>query len=58
MNKYRERRIELGLSQLKLSQLTGISRQSIIRWESGKCEPYPHKLKILEKVLGVLSEEY
>ena len=58
MNKYEKKRLEVGLSQLRLSKLTGISRESIRRWEEGKCKPYPHKEKQLEKVLGDLSEEH
>lgn len=56
MNKYKKRRLEKGLSQLMLAKMTGISRETIRRWESGETKPYPHKLKQLEKVLGDLSE--
>ena len=57
MNKYKKRRLELGYSRLQLEKMTGISRETIRRWESGETKPYPHKLKQLEKVLGDLSEE-
>lgn len=56
MNKYKKRRLELGYSRLQLEKMTGISRETIRRWESGETKPYPHKLKQLEKVLGDLSE--
>lgn len=58
MNEYEKRRIEAGYSRLQLAKMTGLSRETIRRWESGETKPYPHKLKQWEKVLGDLSEEH
>ena len=51
-DKIRERRIELGLSQQKLADLTGYkTRGAINRIESGERHPNPDRLPILCKVL-------
>ena len=46
MNKIKEKRIELGLTQRQLSELTGIPLRSIENWEGGqrKCPEYVEKL--------------
>lgn len=45
------RREEMGLSQLKLSKMTGIHRTSIICWEQGKYTPPLLKLLTLCQAL-------
>lgn len=46
MSKLREKRIELGLTQHQLAELTGVPFRTIQNWESGqrKCPEYVEKL--------------
>lgn len=46
MSKIREKRIELGLTQQQLADLTGIPFRTIQNWEGGqrKCPDYVEKL--------------
>ena len=57
MNKYKERRLEKGLSVLALSKKSGVCRETINRIEKGRAKRI-NDLTIyrLEKVLGDLSE--
>lgn len=50
------RRRELGLSQPKLAELTGISQQQILNIEKGRVER-PGRLKELAKALQMTQEE-
>ena len=44
---------ELGLSQSKLSDLTGIGKSSISQYLSGKNTPGPERVKVLADATGV-----
>ncbi len=46
MNTIKSKRIELGLTQTQLSELTGIPFRTIQNWEGGqrKCPDYVEKL--------------
>lgn len=46
MNKIKEKRIELGLTQQQLADLTGIPFRTIQNWEGGqrKCPEYVERL--------------
>lgn len=46
MNKIKEERIKLGLTQHQLAELTGIPFRTIQNWEGGqrKCPDYVEKL--------------
>lgn len=46
-------RREAGMSQDKLAEMIGVSRESIYRWESGACLPGIKLLKKLAKALQV-----
>lgn len=48
---------ELGLSQSKLSELTGIGKSSISQYLSGKNEPSKERKKEIARALGV-QESY
>lgn len=48
----KQRRLELGLTQLELAQESGFTQVEISRWESGKRLPNVHQLQALSKVLG------
>lgn len=49
-------RREAGMSQDKLAEMIGVSRESIYRWESGACLPGVKLLKKLAKALQVDEE--
>lgn len=57
MNKLKEIRKERGLSQLKLSFLTGIQPSDISRIENGRLRPFPSWRERLAKVLGETEAE-
>lgn len=42
-----------GLSQERLAELIGVSRQSVSKWETGEAEPEIRKLKLLAQVFEV-----
>ena len=51
-----------GLSQEKLAERLGVSRQAVSKWETGESEPEIGKLRLLARTFGVsvdwlLSEE-
>ena len=48
----RECRIKAGLSQEKLAELTGVTRQAVTKWESGQSAPNTENLFKLAQVLG------
>jgi transcriptional regulator with XRE-family HTH domain len=52
MEGLRPRRIKAGLSQKELGQCVGVSRQSIIAWESGAAWPTAQTLPLLAETLG------
>ena len=39
MNKIRHIRTRLGLSQLDLAEITGVSQATVSRWDSGELQP-------------------
>ena len=43
----------MGLSQEDLAQLTGVSRQSVTKWETGQSAPDLDRLVEVSDVLGV-----
>lgn len=43
----------MGLSQEDLAQLTGVSRQSVTKWETGQSAPDLDRLVEVADVLGV-----
>jgi len=50
-NEVRELRIRLGLTQLELADLAGVTRQTIINIEKGHHSPVVTNLKEIEKIL-------
>lgn len=55
----RARRLALGLTQPKLAELLGVSRSTIIRWETGVSWPDAGKMLelALERIEDVSSED-
>jgi len=53
----KELREDRGISQLKMSQLTGISHSTIARWELGQCEPPASGLIILAEFFNISVDE-
>jgi len=56
-NKLKRLMNELGLSQSKISELTGIGKSSISQYLSGKNEPSKERRKEIARALGV-QEDY
>lgn len=52
-----ELRKENGISQEKLAELVGVSRQAVTKWESGKSNPDTENLIRLAEVFGVSVDE-
>ena len=46
-------RKERGLSQERLAEAVGVSRQTVSKWERGAAEPALEKLRALAEVFGV-----
>ena len=46
-------RKERGLSQERLAEAVGVSRQTVSKWERGAAEPELEKLRALAEVFGV-----
>ena len=46
-------RARLGLSQEKLAELVGVSRQAVSKWELGDAMPDTDKLVPLARALGI-----
>ena len=57
-NDLRRRRKALGLSQMELAKLVGVSLLTIQIWERGVSEPKPENKEKLEQVLNELEEKY
>jgi len=51
------KRVSLGLTQLQLSELTGITQENISLYENGKQQPLPDNLFKLSNALGCPVEE-
>ena len=56
-NILREKRGEMGLSQVKLGALTGLPNSIISEFELGKRLPWPRARKAIAKALGVAEKE-
>jgi predicted transcriptional regulator len=47
----RERRQDLGMSQVQLAELAGVSRRTVVDFESGKSSPrIDHALRMIDAV--------
>lgn len=55
--KIRNRRIELGLRQEQLADLVGVSRRTIVSYETTEAKPYSRTMRRLAEALGV-TEQY
>lgn len=49
-------RKKLGLSQEKLAELLGVSRNTVSRWEQGSCNPSAENIAALNKLFAQLEE--
>lgn len=63
--RFKELRIEKGISQEKIGKLLNMSKMAISHWEKGHSEPSIEQLKIIAKFFDVsvdyligFSEEY
>lgn len=52
-----EIRKQSGISQEKLAELVGVSRQAVTKWESGKANPDTENLLRLAEIFGVPVDE-
>ena len=57
-NDLRKRRKALGLSQMELARLVGVSLLTIQTWERGVSEPKPENKEKLEQVLSELEKKH
>lgn len=57
MEDLRKRRKALGLSQMELARLVGVSLPTIQIWERGVSEPKPENREKLEQVLSELEKK-
>ena len=48
MNKFKEIRLKLGLTQAQMSQILHIPLKSIQNWEYGRTNPPPYLLPMIE----------
>jgi transcriptional regulator with XRE-family HTH domain len=46
-----------GISQERLAELLGVSRATVIRWESGKASPRPADLPAISEKTGIPARE-
>lgn len=53
----RKQRKQKGMSQEKLAELVGVSRQAVTKWEAGQTAPSTQNLFQLAQILGVTVEE-
>lgn len=53
----KQRRTKLGLSQVALAAMVGVSQQSIAKWESGEAYPRASQLPALAKALSCSIDE-
>ena len=51
MENIKEKRLELGLTQLDLALRVGVSTNTIRSWERGASTPREYNLEILQEVL-------
>lgn len=58
MNKFKEIRLKLGLTQAQMSQILHIPMKSIQNWEYGRTNPPPYLLPMIEIIFenDLLSE--
>ena len=52
-NNIREHRKRSGLSQEKLAELVGVSRQAVTKWETGQSAPSTDNLLRLAEIFGI-----
>ncbi len=57
MNRIRERRIELHMSQVQLGRMSGLANGMISDFELGKRQPWPRAKRSLASALGLSQEE-
>ena len=48
----------LGLNQIQVSDLTGVSRASVSQYLTGRCEPHRLRRQAMAKALGVQSDYF
>ena len=54
--KIKDLRKKSGMSQEKLAELVGVSRQAVAKWEAGKSSPATDNLFRLAEILGTTTE--
>ena len=46
-----------GLTQAKLARVLGVSTKTVVRWEQGRCVPFPYHRQKLYILFGKTAEE-
>ena len=57
MNSLKKIREVAKMTQAELAEKIGVSRQSIVRYENGNCEPRASELSKMAEVLGCSVDE-
>lgn len=52
-NRFKELRLEKGVTQLQIAKIVNMSKMAISHWEKGNSEPSIEQLKILAKYFDV-----
>ena len=55
--KLKKARLEHGMSQEKIAELLGVSRQAVTKWETGQSAPSSEHLIALSRLYGITMEE-
>lgn len=57
-DKIRNLRLELGWSQVEMAHATGVTRNAVTAWETGKRSPTAHRTHALETIRTLIDYEF
>lgn len=57
MNKFKQLRIQNGLTQSELAKLLGVTRAAVSKWENGSTIPSTRLIPLLKQVLSCTTED-
>jgi DNA-binding XRE family transcriptional regulator len=53
----RTERKRRGMTQAKLARVLGVSTKTVVRWEQGRCVPFPYHRQKLSILFGKTAQE-
>jgi len=53
----RTERKRQGWTQAKLAEVLGVSTKTVVRWEAGRCVPFPYYRQKLSALFGKTAQE-